>query len=175
MRRHYSRQSKEKIVFLIILVAVLVVVAFLTGMRSGQAADDEVTCWILCKYKSQVTIRAKPDTGSREYGWLEVGDSFRTDGKVKNGFVHALGVGDNGEGWIFGGYVVYEEPQAVFENYVCVARKQVACRRWINGPQVEHSPWLRNGSSVSVFYIADGWAVTSRGYIQSEWIEPDPE
>ena len=66
----------------------------------------------------------------------------------------------------------------VGENYVCVAKSRVACRRWVNGPQIEDNGrprWLVNGSNVSVFYIAEGWAVTSRGYIQSEWLEVDPE
>ena len=46
--------------------------------------------------------------------------------------------------------------------------------RWVDGPQVARSPWLRNGSSVQVFYIAGDWAVTSRGYIRTEWLEVDP-
>ena len=39
--------------------------------------------------------------------------------------------------------------------------------------EVDH--WLVNGSTVEVFYTAEGWACTSRGYIKSEWLEVDPE
>ena len=56
-----------------------------------------------------------------------------------------------------------------------VAKKQVACRRWIGGPQVEGHPWIRNGETCQVFVMADGWAVTSRGYIKSEWLELSAE
>ena len=69
--------------------------------------------------------------------------------------------------------MVTEEPVQVYEQYICVAKKRVACRKWIGGPQTS-MPWLKNGSDVDVFYMADGWAITSRGYIQSEWLEANP-
>lgn len=62
----------------------------------------------------------------------------------------------------------------VYDTYVCVAKNRVACRKWMNGPKTA-TPWLRNGSTVQVFFIAGDWAITSRGYIRSEWLEADPQ
>ena len=108
---------------------------------------------------------------------LECGDSFETDGENRNGWFRVMNRGEC-ECFIYCGYVVTDEPKPIGENYVCVAKNRVACRRWVDGPQIEDNGrprWLVNGSNVSVFYIAEGWAVTSRGYIQSEWLEVDPE
>ena len=76
-------------------------------------------------------------------------------------------------GWVYLGYVVTEKPQVIGERYMCNAVKQVACRKWMGGPQVDQKPWLKNGQTCEVFLMADGWAVTSRGYIRSEWLEFD--
>ena len=75
------------------------------------------------------------------------------------------------ECWIYSGYVVTEEPEEIRDTRVVVAREQVACRRWVNGPKIEGREWLKNGTEVQVFYIAEGWAVTNLGYIQAEWLE----
>lgn len=36
---------------------------------------------------------------------------------------------------------------------------------------MDGSPWLTNGQFVDVFLMADGWAVTSRGYIRAEYLD----
>ena len=177
-QRHYSTISKQRIaIFLISLVVVGLAVGYLAGwLICSAVADETATCWVICKPGAQVMIRKSASKDSRDLGFLEAGDDFRTDGKTRNGFIHALGVGDSGEGWIYSGFVATEEPEAVFETYCCVAKTRVACRRWCGGPQISgRSGWLYNGTDVTVFYIADGWAVTSRGYIRSEWLEADPQ
>jgi len=177
MRKHYSMITKKRIALLMGLVIMGLIVGYALGWWICSAvADDTATCWIICKPGAQVMIRQKASKDSKSLGWLEAGDSFRTDGKTRNGFVHALGVGDAGEGWIYSGFVATEEPAEVCETYCCVAKTRVACRRWCGGPQIEgRAGWLYNGTDVQVFYIADGWAVTSRGYIRSEWLEVDPQ
>ena len=62
----------------------------------------------------------------------------------------------------------------MFETYACVAPTRVACRRWMNGPRTQN-PWLMNNSLVQVFYMTEEWAVTSRGFIRSEWLEVSPQ
>ena len=101
-------------------------------------------------------------------------DWFLTDGTSSDGWIRCYGIGEYGEGWIYSGYVAIEEPKPVYEQYVCVAKTRVACRKWIDGPKVDGYAWLTNGSNVQVFYIAGDWAITSRGYIRSEWLEVDP-
>lgn len=159
-----------------ILFGLVCMMAACAGIGIGLAArqDWPATCWVLCKPGAQVNIRQTPENNGRVVGFLEVGDSFRTDGKSANGWIHVLGIGEHGDAWIYCGFVVESEPVQVFENYVCVAKNRVACRRWVGGPQVANSPWLVNGSAVSVFWMTDEWAVTSRGYIKSEYLEADP-
>ena len=158
-------------VLLCILAALIITVGVTV---SSCRASDEITCWILCKPGSQVNARRTPDKRGDIVGFLEVGDHFRTTGETKNGFIRAEGIGEYGEAWIYVGYVVTEPPVEVYENYVCVSNSRVACRRWVDGPKVQGSPWITNGSTVSVFYIAEGWACTNRGYIRTEWLERDP-
>ena len=170
-RNYNTNNGITKAVFL--LACVIAVAAGLLIGSQGKAAQ-EISCWILCKPGSQVYARRTPDKGGQVVGFLEVGDVFRTTGESRNGWIRAEGIGEFGEAWIWCGYVVTDRPVAVGENYVCVAKNRVACRRWVDGPQVARSPWLKNGSSVQVFYIAGDWAVTSRGYIRTEWLEVDP-
>jgi hypothetical protein len=158
-----------------IMAAVALLAGFAIGLISwATAADTPITCWVLCNQDSRVNVRKEASKKSAAVGFLELGDSFLTDGETRNGYVHALGTGEYGDGWIYSGYVSTEEPAPVFERYVCTAKTRVACRRWMGGPLTSR-PWLNNGTDVMVFYIADGWALTARGYIQAEWLGADPE
>lgn len=134
----------------------------------------EAECrWVMCK--SYVNVRMNPSKGSAEIGRLDAGDEFETDGTVRDGFIRVCGVGE-GEGWVFAGYTVDEQPVKTDERYVCVANSRVACRRWAEGPQIKgKAGWLYNGTDVKVYYRTSEWALTSRGYIASEWLERDPE
>ena len=156
------------------LACVLAIVIAFAVWAFARAEEPDARCWVLCKPGSQVNLRMDADKGSKAVGFLECGDSFTTDGTTRDGWVRVLDAGEC-ECWIYSGYVVTEKPEAVFDNYLCVANKQVACRRWVNGPQIKgRLGWLHNGSTVTVFYVAGDWALTSRGYIRSEWLEADP-
>ena len=159
-----------------IFSGILIILAAVIGLMIGHAgaSDEPATCWIMCKPGSLVNVRRTPDGRGQEVGFLEAGDPFRTDGVSKNGYIRALDIGEHGDAWIYCGYVVTEKPEKIGERYVCVAKNRVACRRWVDGPQIQGRGWLVNGSNVDVFFIADGWACTSRGYIQAEWLEVDP-
>ena len=155
--------------FFVILVLMIVATALIWLLiDQGIAEDPLATCWAMCKPGSRVTVRMEPNKRSMETGYLECGDSFQTDGESVDGWITCC----SGEGgWVYCGYVVTEKPEKIGETYVCNAKKQVACRKWMGGPQVDGRPWLRNGETCQVFCMADGWAVTSRGYIRSEWLE----
>lgn len=169
-------KRKQKILIVIVIAAVVIAAAYFTELNACRAAAEDtlVRCWILCKPGSQVTVRRTPSKNAMEVGRLEVGDDFMTDAVSANGFIRVYGIGEYGEGWIYSGYVSTEKPKPVNMNYCCVAKARVACRRWMDGPQTEN-PWLKNGSSVKVYWMTDEWAVTARGYIKSEWLEADPE
>ena len=166
--------TKRKIIPFVLACVVLFTSVFMLWQNhlAASAEDSFVTCWVMCKPGSRVNVRRTP--GGAEIGYLECGDWFETDAVETDGWIRCYGIGEYGEGWVYCGYVTTEEPEAVFEQYVCCAVKRVAIRRWMNGPRIERTPWLTNGSNVDVFYIADGWACTSRGDIQSEWLEVSP-
>jgi hypothetical protein len=177
-RRNYNTDRSFRARWLLIFLLLAVVCAGIGYMigTAAQAEDQTVMCWVMCKPGNFVNVRKNPNKNSEIVGYLDCGDDFKTDAEIRNGFIHVYGIGEYGEGWVYCGYVATEKPEAVFQNYVCVAKNRVACRRWMNGPRIEgRSGWLYNLDTVSVFYIADGWAMTSRGYIQSEWLEVDPE
>lgn len=171
----YPQEKRKKlhpisIALRVILVAVTI---FAVIVLAGRAEDVTSSCWAMCQPGDRVNLRLKPSRDSKSVGWLECGDEFQTDGTNRNGWIRVLDAGEC-ECWIYSGYVVTEKPEEVNENYVVVARDKLACRRWVNGPQIEGRKWLKNGTNVQVFYMAEGWAVTDLGYMQSEWLEVDP-
>ena len=172
MQRHYSTNQIVRTVLLIALGIVVLLAGF--GIGLAARADYPLTCWVLCKPGAQVNVRQTPDNHGNIVGFLEAGDSFQTDARSANGYIHVLGIGEHGDAWISCHYVVESEPVRAFENYSVVAKNRVACRRWVNGPQIENRGWLVNGSEVQVFWLTDEWAVTSRGYIKSAYLEVAP-
>ena len=171
----YQREIKTKLspvsIALRVILVVLVIAAVI--IFAARAEEPTLSCWVLCQPGDHVNLRIDARRDSKSVGWLECGDEFETDGTSRNGWIRVLDAGEC-ECWIYCGYVVTEQPEEVNENYVVVARDKLACRRWVNGPQIEGRKWLKNGTNVQVFYIAEGWAVTNLGYMQTEWLEVDP-
>lgn len=173
-RKHYTTSLSKRIA-LVFLAVVTACIGWWIGSNECRAAEEKpLTCWAMCKPGSYVTIRRSPQKNAMQVGYLDPLDSFQTDGKTKNGYIHVIDVG-NSEGWVHAGYVVTEEPEAAFEQYYCSSLSRVACRRWISGPRVENYGWIVNGSTVQVFYRTEEWSCTSRGYIKSEFLERDPQ
>jgi hypothetical protein len=189
MHKHYNGYKMKKaslfdrdnVIAFVALLLVVAVIGFAVG-SCCKGEDQLATCWIMCKPGdktkdrpgSRVSVRMEPSKKSPEIGFLECGDSFQTDGESVDGWISCLGVGET-NGWIYCGYVCTEKPEIIGERYVCVAKKQVACRKWMGGPKIEDKPWLKNGQNVQV-YASDGeWAITNRGYIKAEYLEVDPE
>ena len=175
-QKHYSIFDKEKIAAIFALIVILILICVAIGAFVCHGEDQLVTCYAICKPGSHVNIHMTPSESGTVTGYLECGDSFQTDAEAEDGWIPCYGVGEGG--WVYVGYVSTEPVRKVGEQYVCVAKKQVACRRWCNGPQIKDSKgrkqWLKNGQNVDVFCIGDEWAVTSRGYVKAEWLDPDP-
>ena len=177
MNYNTDKTNRTRFWLIVLLAAVIlggIVFKLACDANAEEAEDQLVTCWVMCQPGDYVNVRRTPGKRAAEVGRLESGDAFQTDGTSSDGWIRCYGIGEYGEGWIYCGYVVTEEPVTVFQRYVCVSNGRVACRRWMGGPQTRN-PWIRNGSNVDVFLMADGWAVTSRGYIRSEYLEADPE
>lgn len=131
-------------------------------------ADDQCV-FILCNPKTPVNVRRSPKISSQESGRLDFGDSVMTDGKVKNGFLHILGVTEDMEGWIFSGYTVPDQPVKLENAWANVAASgRVMSYRWINGKK---NKWVKVGTDVRVYAISEEWAVTDRGYMRTEYLE----
>ena len=171
---NYNTHRTIKTIISILIVALIIAVTAFLAFNLCKG-EELVTVWVMCKPGSQVNVRRTPSTHGMEVGFLDAGDSFLTDAVSSNGFLRCYGIGEYGEGWVYVGYVVTEEPTPVFERYSCLSNSRVACRRWMGGPKVSGSPWIVNGSNVDVFYVADGWACTSRGYIRSEYLEEEEQ
>lgn len=169
---------KRKLAIIITLCAIVTFTVAFLAIR-GDAEEQLATVYAMCDPRpgNWVAVRMKPTTASTEIGRLECGDRFETDGESRDGWIRCYGIGET-SGWVYAGFVATEKPEIVMEQYCCVAKKQVAIRRWPGGPLVEirgKKQYLKNCEDVTVFCIGDGWACTSRGYIKAEWLEVDPE
>lgn len=166
-RKKGTQLSAFSITLRVILTALVIIAVIVIACR---AEETTITCWALCQPGDHVNLRMEPKKDSQAVGWLEAGDSFQTNGESRNGWIRVLDRGEC-ECWIYSGYVVTEQPEKIGESRYVVAKQRVACRRWVNGPQNEKRPWLKNGREVQVFYIAEGWAVTNLGYVEARWLE----
>lgn len=164
------KHIRKPLIFLLALaLAVTVFTVNYHGIRA-RAEDSTTTAWALCK--SYINIRLWPSKEATAVGFLDPCDSVEVDGRTKNGFAHIV---EPLDGWVYAGYLTFSEPKEIGQKYTVVARRRVAARRWVDGPQMGTKPWLINGSEVTVLYMSEDWALTSRGYVKSEWLEVDPE
>lgn len=138
-------------------------------MLPGAAIMESLTdVWVLCQPDSYVNVRASANIHSKAEGYALCGDSFRTDGKCRNGFVHVYAPIEAGEGWIADGYVVWDKPAEVNSEYFIRSNGRVSIRRTIGG---DRRKWVHDGDSLKVYWISDSWAVTNEGFIKTEFLE----
>jgi hypothetical protein len=144
--------------FLTFLAAVLL-------MFSIATAEDS-TVFVLCQPDSFVNVRMFPNKEADIAGRVELGWTLETDGRKKNGFLHVFG-GFEDDAWIHAGYVTaYPVTIRTFETEIN-AHGRVACRRSIKGTRRK---WLSDGQKVTVYALADDWAITNQGFIQTRFL-----
>jgi len=137
-------------------------------LHTAQAEEDVSYCWILCRPGTEVLVREKPGRRATVCGAVSCGAELQTDGREKGGYLHLVNVAnETGEGWVHNGYVVYMEPELVYEERVIIGGARVACRKWIDG---KRTAWAKDGSTVTVYAVSSGWAVTNKGFIQDRFI-----
>lgn len=153
--------------FFIMAVALIMITA---GIVLAEEKEVTTRAWVICE--NYVNIRNWPSKGATTGGQLDPCDEIEIDGRTKAGFAHIVAPTD---GWVWAGNITFSQPEKIGKWAYVTARTRVACRRWVDGPQVESKPWLINGSGVQVFYMSADWACTSRGYIQTEWLEVEGE
>lgn len=151
-----------------------VALAMLAMIYGPALAEESGERWVLCRPESlsgsnYVNIREKPSTGSAEAGRLFLGDRVETDGKKKNGFLHIINIGtETGDGWVSCRYLVEGELIVETVEAVIVGKGRVAVRAYPGGKRIG---WIQPGETVTVYAWGDEWTVTSRGYIQTEFVE----
>lgn len=152
----------------VILVVLLVITIIMVLRDSGLAEPILEECWVLCDPESYVTLREGPGKGKPEFGGMMCGGSMWTDGKQKNGFLHVTELpAEMDTGWISNRYIVYDRPEEVNRKHVIRAEGRVACRKWVGG---KITGWIHDGDELTVWWMSPSWAVTSRGYVKSEFI-----
>ena len=158
-----QRTGRNVLVGLIAVLLLAFVVCAALAEESGSMAES---IWVMCQPDSFVWIRERPSRKSPEAGYAECGDTFETDGRKENGFLHIYASVEAGEGWISIGYIVWEKPIKVFETRHIESKGRVNARRTVNG---KRRCWLRNGEEIKVYWMAE-WAVTNKGFVKAEYI-----
>ena len=152
-----------------LIVTELFVTVLVMLMDIGLAEPITEQVWVLCDPESYVTLRSGPGKSKASFGGAPCGAELWTDGKTKNGYLHVLEIpAEESEGWIICRNIVYDRPHEVNAEMEIEAEGRVACRKWMDGKIVK---WYRDGDQVYVHWMADGWAVTDRGYIRYEYLE----
>ena len=152
-----------------IAIALMIILALFAGAQSAGAEDHaEMRCWVLCQPDDYINIRSGPGKRYEASGYAESGMEFTTDMKEKNGYIHLVGVTENGDGWISSGYVVFSEPETVGREMRIRSNGRVACRRTIDG---KRRCWVKNGETVTVYMMTRIMAVTNKGFIERKYLE----
>jgi hypothetical protein len=163
--------KKILITVLEIALIALFIMAVLTVLDSFSIAEDSdglFTAYVVCQKDDYVHARMKPTRKSQSVGRFDGGDEVVTDGYVKNGFLRCYGF-ETGVAWVHKGYVVYDRPEKVDgQTAYSVSRGTLNARRYIGG-KVIHK--LENLDEVKVYWWSDEWAVTSKGFIQTKYLE----
>ena len=156
----------------ILLIAIVVFLAITLLNSISLAEDDELfTAYIICQKDDYIHARMQPTKKSRSVGRFDGGDPVLTDGYVRNGFLRCYGF-ESGVAWVHTGYVVYDEPVKVDRSAYSISNGTLKARRYIGGKVINK---LKNLDEVKVIWWSDEWCVTSKGFIQTQYLELDGE
>lgn len=153
-----------------ILVAIfLTLITVLTVLRISKAGAEGTTCYVFCDPDSFVTIRSEPKRKSVEVGGATFGSELKTDGKIRDGYLHVYELAaEEDDGWISTGYVVYDPPKVTSYKALVVSNGRLTARKSIGGKMKK---MLRPMTEVKVFCESDEWCLTNYGYVMTEFLE----
>lgn len=138
-----------------------------TDVYPGEQKTE--TAYIVCMPDDHVNVR--PTSGKRgtPLGWLDPGDAVELDGMARNGYWHCVNMSlEETEGWVYSGYIVYDQPVFVDCDAKIVSPGRLAARKYIGGRRTR---WLKRGAKLHVYYMSEYWCVTNCGYVQSQYLE----
>lgn len=166
-----GRADKANRILTVILIGILVCMGIMIGISAARA-EGETEAWVICRSGDWIHVRETPSRKGNSLGRMECGDRVLLDGKEKNGFLHVVDLDrEMDEGWIHAGYIVTDEPR-ITEGEIRTVRggRRVACRKWIGGPR---KTWAKSGTEVKVYVISKEWALTSKGFIRTEYLKEE--
>lgn len=165
-------KSEKKFRAMVLIVGLLLSVAYVLHAGVSNAQEKfRWECWVVCEPDSFVMIRSQPNLHGRVVGWAYAGDRITADDLTEDGWVHSSDLLiEAGEGWICIDYLTDAQPRMT-EGLICrvEANGRVAAREGIAG---KRRAWLQPGTEVEVYMVAGEWAVTDKGYIAIEYLEP---
>lgn len=165
------------ILYTLLMLAIIVSIIVENAKSEGYSQEDNPNqhlMYVICQPDDYICIRSKANRKSHEEGYLLCGFSVYVSDKTKNGFVYSSELStESGEGWIFTGYLVNDEPLDMDGKlYKVVSNARVAARKYIDGPR---RSWLKNGDEVKVYYFSEEWCVTNKGFVMTKYLEPKEE
>lgn len=155
----------------VVLIAIVIaVIWFYQSVGFAERSDDTIEAYVLCA--DYVNVRPFPNRNGEPIGRLESGDTVHLDGKKRNGYRHIVDTGLESDGWVFAGYLVYDEPIRTNQSAVIVSKGRLAARKYVKGKRTR---WLKPLASVKVYWWSDEWCVTNCGYVQTKYLELEGE
>lgn len=137
-------------------------------------AERPHEAWVMCQLNSEVVVRAKPSKHAREVARVYPGDRVELDGKKIGRWYHCIGTGEPGEGWIRGDYLSFTEPVVYKEGKLYHTTKANLIARFSIRGNVRRK-FRKKGVTVTVYLMAEEWAVTSQGFIMTRFLEAEDE
>jgi len=159
--------KRDVILFVGLLIISMFLFLAVYGLNQAGAESDGY--FVLCDPTSYVNARIQPKKAAEIAGRYECGDFVETDGKERNGFVHIVNCSfEYTDAWVSKRYLVKSEP-IISETVATIrAKGRVAARRWVNG---KRKSWMKPGTTITVYAMSEEWSVTSRGFVQTRYLE----
>ena len=152
---------------LLALIILALITACEWAFSQVRAEKATETRWVFCRDTLLVregTKKTFPATGE-----LEPGTMVFTDGKVRNGYIHLIGLAnESGDGWARKIYIVDEEPEVLNCRAEVISKGRLAARKSIGG---ELKKWLKPGSNLTAYIATSEWCITDSGYVMMKYIE----
>lgn len=154
----------------LVLLVILALSLMMIGDSVAQAAQHVTySSWVMCQPDSRVCIRSGPDVRCDVVGYGYPMDELTCDRVTKSGWVHVIEPPcDAADGYIYVGYLTIEKPVETVGMMRVDANGRVAVRSHMCGERIM---WVHPGVEVEVYQLAEGWAVTSVGFIRAKYLE----
>ena len=145
--------------YLVILTAIWLMLAL------AWVADAE-TMYVHVRDGTYLNGRRDPNMQSPILMTMGRGDDVEVT-SVNNGWAEILG-GEAGSCWCCVDYLADYSPDESAALYTVVSNGRVRVRQSPDGKAVGYA---RNGDTVTVRFILDGWAYIGEGYVMAEYLE----